>query len=893
MQDSTRPTPTKFSPRPLGPYQLDRDRLLGVLEHNAHAKLVLIDAPAGYGKTTLMAQWRCRLYAAGQGTGWIWLDEDDNNVGRFGSILSQALLPDSGGGVDLFDSVTRCLEAHSRFTLFLDEEEHLSSPDAIHLLEILLDSSPDALHLVVGSRHRPQRLATRLRMRNDFLELTARDLAFLPQEITQFMHRRCGIDLDAGTNDELARRTEGWAAALQLAAVEIAQGELPREVCLHLATPHSDLFRYLSDEVLSQLSPEQQRFLQQTSFLSELSGDLCDAVTGRSDSEAVLLQLEQANLLLQPVDLSRRRFRYHALFADVLRQQLRAERGAELGELARRAAAWCARSGRSEEAVEYALLAADAELLVALMAACIEGVIARGQFATARRWLLAIAPEQRRQHADLMIWSAWVDLYSNDFAAVEVALANLEQLNREHPFELRQRLGTVIVTVLYRILHRRYDEAVSATESASAQLPPDRHLQARFGNLRGLLAQTQGRFGDSAQQAERVLALASQTPPLWLSLVHAAHIAGLTELSLGNLASARHQFQMPERAITAHNEAALTDVSPSQLALLAGARALVLYELNQLDDAEDCLDRHAPFLNSVFTPAGRMLWYQMSARLRALRGGEHYRAVLREGSAYAVRHDIGWMQSALQWEQVDQDLARQDLNHARSIAPGLLSQLSLDQTPQWIASCEEVFGPVISAIRYLIHSGESRRALQYLPLHLAQAQQQLRRLRLTKLRILQALALETLEQHAEALQAMRAAVELGHQSGAIRSFADEGPRCLALLQQLDRERSRAAPVEIRAYLQRLLAAFDGSEGMGEAPLPQLSPAPGSSPLSARESQILQQLAQGHSNLMLGQQLFLSPNTVKWHLSQIYAKLGVRNRTQAIHYARQHNLTPLP
>ena len=157
MPDSPQLRPSKFSPRPLGPSQIERHRLLSLLQQNSHAKVVLVRAPAGFGKTTLLAQWQRHLESAGQGTGWITIDDDDNDAGRFAGILSQALLPDSGGVTeDLFDSINRALAARDGFTLFLDEAEHLTAPDAAHLLEVIVDNSPGNLHLVVGSRSRPR-----------------------------------------------------------------------------------------------------------------------------------------------------------------------------------------------------------------------------------------------------------------------------------------------------------------------------------------------------------------------------------------------------------------------------------------------------------------------------------------------------------------------------------------------------------------------------------------------------------------------------------------------------------------------------------------------------------------------------------------------------------------
>jgi LuxR family maltose regulon positive regulatory protein len=402
-----------------------------------------------------------------------------------------------------------------------------------------------------------------------------------------------------------------------------------------------------------------------------------------------------------------------------------------------------------------------------------------------------------------------------------------------------------------------------------------------------LLAQMRGRFGDAAQHTEHVLSTAAQSPPLWLSQLHAAHISGLTELSLGRLSGALRQFEMPERALIGAQRQSELGVNPSQLlALLSGAKALALYEMNRLDDAQDCLERYAPFLSCIFSPSSRMLWHQVSARLYALRGDEDAcLTALEEGNAYAIRHGVGWMEVLMRWARVDVDIARGDLNHARSIATSLLERVPLNVAPEWITPCEEIFGPIISAMRFLIHTDQSRLALSHLPLHIAHAELQLRRLQLTKLRVLEALALATIGERQQALAALRVAIGLGQQSGAIRTFVDEG--CLELLREL--ERGRPLDPDTGVYMRRLLAAYAGAEELDAHPSGRVSPESQAAALSVREKQILQHLAQGHSNLAMGQRLFLSPNTVKWHLSQLYSKLGVHNRTGAVHVARQQNI----
>jgi LuxR family transcriptional regulator, maltose regulon positive regulatory protein len=895
MLDSPQLRPSKFSPRPLGPNHIERHRLLTVLQQNSHAKLVLVHAPAGFGKTTLLAQWHQHLGSAGQGTGWITVDDDDNDAGRFAVILSQALLPDAGGVIaDLFDSINRSLQTRSGFTLFLDEAEHLTAPDAAHLLEVMLDNSPASLHLVIGSRARPTLLGTRLRVRDDFLELTTTHLAFQSSEIAQFMQVRCGVAPDAEVDDYLARRTEGWAAALQLAAVAIAQGEPAQTVIEHLAAPCSDLFQYLSQEIIIHLPSEQRRFLLETSFLSTLSGPLCDAVTGRTDSNSVLAGFEQAHLLLLPVDRGRSLYRYHPLFADCLHQQFRKTDAGRLPELARRAAEWCSQAQMPESAVEYALLTGDSAYVIACIMKCVERLVMRAQFLTLRRWLDALPPQALEGRADLLAWVAWVHFYMNDFAAAEAALAGIERLGKLQAASPRDRVGNHVLRTFLLISRGRFDEALATIDSVLEQAYEfDRLSTAAVTNMRAMLAQMHGRLGEAVQQAERVIATSAEPPALWLSVVHAALISGLAELALGNLVSARRHLEAPERLIAAKRGSSDLGVDPRQLLVaIASPMALVLYEQNKIDAAEDCLERHAPFLNSTRPTSNRALWHQLRARVAFLQGDEDaHAAAIQEGNAYAIRHGLSWIEATMQWERVAFDIARGDLSHARSIGRGLLADVRLDAAPDWIAPCDEVFGPIIGAIRYLIHTGDGRRALESLQVHIAQSEKQLRRLRLTKLRVLEALGFEALGERARALVSMRVALDLGTKSGAVRTFADEGSSCHALLSELDRTSPGAPNSTPNVYLRGLLTAFDGAQAADPAASAGDPIRAAPAVLSAREVQILQRLAQGHSNLAVGQQLFLSPNTIKWHLGQIYVKLGAKNRTQAVHVARQHNLLP--
>ncbi len=922
--------PSKHRPRPIGPRQIGRDRLLSLVDSPAASRLLLVHAPAGFGKSTLLSQWHQRLAARGEGVGWICVDPDDNGSGRFARTLCDALAPrreDEGDGgqegedADLFGCINASLASGRSFTLFLDEVEHLVAPEALHLLEVVIQNSPEQFHVVMGSRSLPQQLVRKARFLPDATVVTAEQLAFDRAEIEQFMRSRGCDGLGNDMVEQLALRTEGWAAALQLAAAAIAEGDTPQVVVEHLAGPRAELVRYLGDEVLARLPPAQARFLLQTSFLHELAAPLCDAVTGSSDAREMLLQFEEHNLLLLQLDPGRAWYRYHPLFAECLRQHLQEEMPGALPALAQRASQWCADAGLMAEAAEYALLGGDAALYVPRVAACIEGLIGRAQFATAARWLGSIPREVLDASPGLLTWSAWVSLYGNDFAAAEDALAALRRLaGAGTGIPPKERAGAAILGVMLLIQQQRFDEAQAATEVLARDVPPDdRHLSARLLNLRGVLAQLRGDLDESAALAARVMELCAANPPIWLSYVHAAHIAGLTELARGNLREARSLFEAPARSMASEraarrvgrqvvgqvvgqvaDQAAPAGAHHPITSLLAAPCALALYEADRIDEAEDLLDRHEPFLDAVFSPTSRTLWYQLRARLHGLAGNaDRHEATIRDGVAYARRHGFGWMADAIEWERVALDLYQGRVDPARQKATPLLATLALERSPPWTPSSEEAFGAPLGAIRYFIHTGATPLALQLIGPLAEQDERAGRRLRLARLRVLQSLALAAGGEPERAHAAMEQALLLGRACGLVRTFLDEGARCAALLRELDRRAPGETGTPLDAYRRHLLQSFAAEEWPGDAtsagtdPAADTAPAgdaaTAAGPLTARELQILSRLALGHSNLMVSQQLFLSPHTVKWHLSQIYSKLGVCNRTQAVRAAQQRQL----
>jgi len=387
----------------------------------------------------------------------------------------------------------------------------------------------------------------------------------------------------------------------------------------------------------------------------------------------------------------------------------------------------------------------------------------------------------------------------------------------------------------------------------------------------------------------REAVIAHTGPPLNLrGLVYATGVSGMLEACLGNLTGAIHRFQSIEKLVAEQGTAEFPQWEPRRLSAVAsGCCAELLYETDQIDEAEELIDRHLGFFDSVLLLDSTVLTHITRARILLLRGesmqaDEALASAYRQASAQRIDRRL----EGIQWERVRIALFNGDVDRARALAQAVAADSAPADVPLFIYPDQEVNGAGIERIRLAIHTGNPDYALSCVQRHIEQARTALRRRRLLKLHILQALALQALHHRDEALSALLHAVRLGAAMSAVRSFADEGADCNALLQQLSADERIARDDKLSRYVARLSASL---QSQAAETVSTTAWQPAGEPLSVREAQILHRLAQGYSNLAVAQQLFVSTNTIKWHLRQIYNKLGAKNRNQAVFLARQRGL----
>src|SRR6266496_425022 len=487
-----------------------RPRLLERLNQGMQRKLILLSAPAGFGKTTLLCEWIHSSAGREMPVAWISLDEGDNDPARFGTYLCAALAQVQAGVGErtlpllhspqppsmetIMTTLINEITAIARHFVFVLDDYHMLTASSIHqALTFLLDHLPEQMHVILATRIDPPLPLSRLRVRQQKLALRSADLRFTPEEAAAFLREVMGLDLSAQDIATLEARTEGWIAGLQLAALSL-QGRSPTGIASFLsafAGSHRFVLDYLAEEVLQRQEEHTQTFLLSTSLLDQLCGSLCDAVTQHTDGQEVLEQLEQANLFLIPLDDERHWYRYHHLFSEFLRSRLKVEldRGRlreSVEVLHERASIWYERHQFLDRAIDHALAAHDFERAARLMEAFRAFASEGGELVPLLRWFAALPDATIRSRPRLSLYYAQTLLLSGQFQAVNERLQHAEQSLVDHAEDLSVEERRIVqgeidtIRAAFAYLHEDVARGRTLVEEALHFLPPD-HL------LRGLL----------------------------------------------------------------------------------------------------------------------------------------------------------------------------------------------------------------------------------------------------------------------------------------------------------------------------------------------------------------------------------------------------------------------
>jgi LuxR family maltose regulon positive regulatory protein len=884
-----------------------RPRLIERISQGATRRLTLVSAPAGFGKTTLLSSW-----AASQPdpVAWLSLDAGDNEPGRFLSYLIRALAqvtPALSAVVTEAMQATETAQAEAILTgvlnqvaqsltegtkarslaLMLDDYHVLEQPRVHETVQFLLNNLPAGCHLIISSRADPPFSLSRLRAQRQLVELRMDDLRFTHDEAEKFLGQLMGLSLSDEHIQTLEQRTEGWIAALQLAAISMQGRADPTSFVRSFAGSHRFVLDFLADEVYQRQPEPLRAFLLQTSILDRLSAGLCNAVAGRSDSQDMLEAVERANLFLLPLDDKRVWFRYHNLFADLLRYRLERTHPDLKPQLHQRAARWYAQNGSIYEAVGHALAAEDFDLVARLVVdSDPTALVMHGHVNTLLGWLDALPDEIIRSNPRLSIAYAWSHFVTLDLEGIEKRVQDaLEMLGvADAAFDDRtytsitpqQRswLGEIAALKAFVAVNRdRPQEAFQLAEAALRYIPPAQvAVQAALWAALGDACRDTDRLLEAETAYRKVAALSRQLGAEVGSMVALADLARL-RVSQGRLREARDQFE----EVLRWSEGRLLPQYPiGQTHVGIGD----LYrEWNDLEKAEYHLQQGISQCE-----AGGYTRYAIRGYLALARVHHARRAATDRDLALAQAERLSQRLAmpSLASQIADQRLRFRIHEQKPGGALPAIPPAELDAAGQ---GCALEFHALTLARVPLASASRpaDRQALAQvttlLARLLASAGQAGRTHSVIEIHLLQSLACQAMEWRSAALGVIERTLELAEPEGFLRIFVDEGAALLALLRA-------ALAAGIRPpYVTRLVAALEREARMtpatARAGLPE--------PLTEREIEILRLLAAGLSYQEITEAAVITMSTVKTHVHHIYDKLGAANRTQAIALAKDLGL----
>jgi LuxR family maltose regulon positive regulatory protein len=788
--------------------------------------------------------------------------------------------------------------------LVLDDYHAIDNPQIHSSLAFLVDHLPEpaALHLVIVTRADPPLPLARYRARGQLVEVRADDLRFNSEEAAELLGPCMGLALQAGEIAALTDRTEGWAAGLQLAGLSL-HGRRPEQVAEFVRTfsgSHHYILDYLVEEVLDRQPEQVQRFLLQTSILERLCGPLCDAIlqtpspppgdqSGQAPADggqALLERLERANLFLAPLDDERRWYRYHHLFADLLRARLRQRRPDLVAPLNLRAAEWCDEQGLAGEAVQYALAAGDSERAALLIERHATELLTRGELATLLGWIAALPQELVDSRPRLCVSLGWAWTFGGRTDRVEPLLQAAERVlePEEMTAEVRDLLGnTACIRAVIALMAGDVDRAIRLAHSADALLPADSYVaRSIIPFTLGLAYRGDGDFERSAAALAGVVEAGEAAGNIWTTSVGLYEIATTRRLQ-GRLRQAAEIYRQAQR-LAAERGARFF----GSIGLVDAGLSEVLREWNDLEAARRLVVDSIARMAGWGSPADLLLATTSLIQVEAARGDlpAAWDALARAEELIRAHLIFPRLIKAVEICRVKLWLARGALDQAeewaREAQPGTRGTVVIREAEE------------IGLARLRIARRQSDEALRILG-HLAEAARAGGRCAaLIEILALQAVALHLRGRESRALEVLSQALALAEPEGYARVFLDEGRPMADLLARLAAPggptRSEGAvggTAQLRDYAARLLAASAAEEVLASAAVP--SDGAPVEPLSARELEVLRLIAAGLSNRDIAGRLVISVRTVKKHVENGYAKLGVNSRTQAVARARELGL----
>ena len=863
-----------------------RPRLVEALNGGLDQKLILVSAPAGFGKTTLLSEW---ISTHDGSFCWLSLDQQDNKLERFLTyvitslrsiqveIKDEELEPlDVGPGEKrtglLIHLINQAAQFEKEIILVLDDYHQVSSAEIHDAVAFLLDHLPENMHLVIATRIDPALSLAQLRARGELCEIRAADLRFSIDEAIQFFSSNLDEEIEGSDVTTLTNKTEGWIAGLQMAAISLEKCVDKHSFVTAFAGNDRFIADYLLDEALHSQPAPLQTFLLQTSILDRLNPELCNAITGWTDSKDVLQTLERANLFIVPLDNQRTWYRYHHLFADLLKSHLSYIRANELQDLHLRASRVYEQNGLLSDAIQHALAANHVERIVQLTQHMAVHQMDQDELNELIEWLDRLTGEMFMQFPWLLVTRTWALFNRGKFEATETSLAEIERIlaHKEYEQNLVVRVRGHVAAIRSHLAEMREDPnvALQQTTQALVQLPQeDLKLRAFVAIRRANCLSWLGDFENAIPAYRQAGELGKQAGDGQLAISAISEVAVMQMLT-GKLRQADESIQeieayalklaqkdgrrLPAMGILYRH---MSNINREHLELAKAVEHArqAIGICRQWGDKESLLLAYEYLAMALFPMGNRSEAYQNLEKAIQLAGqisSQYIESISQIRCHFLLREGrISEVEEWFQGKDLDpEDAFGYDLRNTYAIyARVLISRGKMKEAlkiTERLVSLVEAAGAGMYSIRY---------------------------------KILKAVCLWQMTRTKEAMGELAEALTLAEPEGFVHSCIIAGEMVVPVLFEASRQGLHAA------FCRRLLEEFHGQTGQaGRQPAKTNLVV---EMLSERELEVLALIAEGNSNQEIANVLILSLFTVKSHARNIYGKLGVKNRVEAVARAR--------
>ena len=898
---------TKMVPPPVLSHNVARKRLLVALEQAVDYKLILLSAPAGFGKTTALAQW-VNLLRGKHAFAWLSLDSGDNKSDVFFQYFIASLQQiDQSLGQDALNYLTSTnrfdiaktlnslvndlVDYGEHLFLFLDDYHFIESPEIEQFIEVLLNLAPANFHLILSSRALPDLPIASKHANNDVLQLSIADLRFDLSEAKQFFLAHSNGDLSEEQLEKLYNRSEGWAAGLQLVSLYLRKASANTAKLVELTGSLRDIADYLAIEVLDQQPEEMQTFLLSTSILKRFNTEVCNALLGRQDAHKMLQDIENLNLFIIALDEERNWYRYHHIFQQFLQARLHQLFADRVTSLYCKASHWFCDHQLFHEAVDYALAGEDYNLAAGLIEKYTIDEFVEGRMPQVNEWVNRIPEAVKSTHPRLLLLQGTALYHMN---AHDEARKISKQLGES--IACLKKAGSLPLKDQQELEHesRILKAGISMSSDCNHDVielmsdPPQSSQQFIVGAANNILAYSYYQLGEFflARQHLHKARQAHQEINARFGVVYSDCFESMLEIAQGNLVRALEIFNHYEQRKLERPNKQIYVASVVDIML-----GIIEYEMNQLDTAHKRLQLSLPRLEEVGHIRLILMGYAVLAKIAVARKdcSTAYKLLdymlLLSGRQPQESHRL-FIEALRIRILLSDDKAAAAVNSATML--GAPMDESISALPDTWSELE--FLRRLIQIRLLLYAGQYEAALTIITPLLVYLNECQQRYHYLQVLLLQARCYWQLTDQQRAFDSALALIELAAPQSMLRLLLDEGEIIHRLFLSLSKDKVGNESIVVQDFVRQCCVYFekvDAGQALNESS--ESNKTELVEPLSEREMSILTLMAEGKSNADIAKQLFISENTVKWHGGNIFGKLNVKNRTAAVITAKELKL----